>query len=72
MYCSFTWEISVKREHGILIPVMRYFYFLMSVIRARDLCVEEDLFLFSLVHQSLNTGNLRVISLPPCFSLFRH
>ena len=36
MYCSFTWEISVKREHGILIPVMRYFYFLMSVIRVYD------------------------------------
>ena len=72
MYCSLTWEISVKREHGILIPVMRYFYFLMSVIRARDLCVEEDLFLFSIVHQSLNTANVHVISLPPCFSLFRH
>ena len=34
MHCPFTSEISVKREHGILIPVMRYFYFLMSVIRA--------------------------------------
>ena len=65
MYCSFTWEISVKREHGILIPVMRYFYFLMSVIRVRDLCVEEDLFLFSIVHQSLNTANVHVIALPP-------
>ena len=30
----FTSEMSVKREHGILIHVMRYFYFLMSVIRA--------------------------------------
>ena len=28
----FTSEISVKREHGILIHVMRYFYFLMSVV----------------------------------------
>ena len=33
-HCRFTTEISVKREHGILIPAMRYFYFLMSVIRA--------------------------------------
>ena len=33
-HCSFTSEISVKREHGILIPVMRYFYFLIFVIRA--------------------------------------
>ena len=32
--CPFTSEISVKREHGILIPVMRYFYFLIFVIRA--------------------------------------
>ena len=72
MYCSFTWEISVKREHGILVPVMRYFYFLMSVIRVRDLCVEEDLFLFSIVHQSLNTAYVHVIALPSCFSLFRH
>ena len=63
--CPFTSEISVKREHGILIPVMRYFYFLMSVIRVRDLCVEEDLFLFSIVHQSLNTANVHVIALPP-------
>ena len=30
----FTWEISAKGEHGILIPVMRYFYFLIFVIRA--------------------------------------
>ena len=36
MHCPFTSEISVKREHAILIPVMRYFYFLMSVIRAYD------------------------------------
>ena len=72
MYCSFTWEISVKREHGILIPVMCYFYFLMSVIRVRDLCVEEDLYLFSIVYQSLNTANVHVIALPPRFSLFRH
>ena len=34
--CPFTSEISVKREHGILIPVMRYFYFLIFVIRASD------------------------------------
>ena len=26
----------MKREHGILIPVMRYCYLLMSVIRALD------------------------------------
>ena len=26
----FTSEISVKREHGIFITVIRYFYFLMS------------------------------------------
>ena len=32
--CPFTSEIFVKREHGILIPVMRYFYFLIFVIRA--------------------------------------
>ena len=31
--CPFTSEISVKREHGILIPVMRYFYFLIFVRR---------------------------------------
>ena len=36
MYCPFTSEISVKREHAILIPVMRYFYFLMSMIRAYE------------------------------------
>ena len=35
MHCPFTSEISVKREHGILIPVMRYFYFLY----VRDSCV---------------------------------
>ena len=34
--CPFTSEISVKREHEILIPVMRYFYFLIFVIRAWD------------------------------------
>ena len=34
--CPFTSEISVKREHGILIPVMHYFYFLIFVIRAYD------------------------------------
>ena len=34
--CPFTSEISVKREHVILIPVMRYFYFLIFVIRAKD------------------------------------
>ena len=32
--CPFTSEISVKRQHGILIPVMRYFYFLIFVIHA--------------------------------------
>ena len=32
--CPFTSEISVKREHGILIPLMRYFYFLIFVIHA--------------------------------------
>ena len=36
MHCPFTSEISVKREHAILIPVMRYFYFLMSMIRAYE------------------------------------
>ena len=36
MYCSFTSEISVNRERGILIPGMRYFYFLLSVIRVQD------------------------------------
>ena len=25
--CPFTSKISVKREHGILIPVIRYFFF---------------------------------------------
>ena len=34
--CPFTSEISVKREHGILIPLMRYFYFLIFVIRAYE------------------------------------
>ena len=35
MHCPFTSEISVKRERGISILVMRYFYTLMSVqIRA--------------------------------------
>ena len=32
--CPVTSEISVKREHGIFITVMRYFHFLKSVIRA--------------------------------------
>ena len=32
--CPFTSEIPVKREHGILTPVMSYFYFLTFVIRA--------------------------------------
>ena len=31
---AFISKISVKREHGILITVMRYFHFLKSVIRA--------------------------------------
>ena len=34
--CPFPSEISVKHELGILIPVMRYFYLLKSVIRAED------------------------------------
>ena len=32
--CPFTSEISVKREHRILIPVICYFYFLIFLIRA--------------------------------------
>ena len=40
MHCPFTSEISVKREHGILIPVMRYFYFLY----VRDSCVGPPLY----------------------------
>ena len=32
--CPFTLDISVKCEQGILIPMMRYFYFLIFVIRA--------------------------------------
>ena len=32
--CPVTSEISVKREHEILITVTRYFHFLKSVIRA--------------------------------------
>ena len=34
--CPVTSEISVKRELGIFISVMRYFHFLKSVIRAQD------------------------------------
>ena len=40
MHCPFTSEISVKREHGILIPVMHYFYFLY----VRDPCVGPPLY----------------------------
>ena len=36
MHCPFTSKISVKREQAILIPVMRYLYFLMSMIRAYE------------------------------------
>ena len=32
MHCPFTSEISVERKHILSITVMRYFYFLMSVI----------------------------------------
>ena len=32
--CPFTLEISMKCEHGILIPMVHYFYFLIFVIRA--------------------------------------
>ena len=37
MHCPFTSEISVKRERGILILVMRYFYRLFNV--GADRCV---------------------------------
>jgi len=52
MYYSFTSEISVKREHGILIPVLRYFYFLMSVIRVRDSCVGRPPLLYLPPHNT--------------------